>query len=139
MPDPVITGLAARREQLVTEVRRTEATLQRLLADIEHLDTAIRVFDRSYRPVSPAVSPLGTGGRITRTLLTILRKAPGPLTLRELTVTLMQTVGLDHKDRKRVKRLMEQSRTALARQLANGTVVKEMGAERSLVWRIKSR
>ena len=86
--------------------------------------------------VSPAVNPVGAGNRITRTILTILRKSPEPMTLRTIAVSLMTTVGLDTKDRKRVKRMMEQCRTALARQIANGTVAKEMGPARALVWRI---
>jgi hypothetical protein len=96
----------------------------------------MQVFDPSYKIVAPAVSSAGTGGHITRTILTILRKSAEPMTLRALTVSLMRAVGLDHKNGKRVKRMMEQVRTALARQLANGTVVKEKGAGMALVWRI---
>ena len=136
MTDLVLDGLYRRRDQLVTEVRRAEAVIQRTVADIESLDNAIRLFDPNHRAVSPAVNPIGAGNRITRTILTIMRKAPEPMTLRAIAVSLMTTVGLDTKDRKRVKRMMEQCRTALARQALNGTVVKEIGAGRALVWKI---
>src|ERR1019366_6969647 len=139
MTDPVLDDLHRRRDQLVVEVRRAEAIIQRTVSDIESLDNAIRLFDPSHRAVSPAVNPIGAGNRITRTILTILRKAPEPMTLRTLTVVLMETVGLNHRDRKRVKRMMEQVRTALARQNLNGTVGKEMGANRAMVWQIASK
>jgi hypothetical protein len=136
MTDLILDGLTKHRERLVTEVRRTEAIIQRLLADIEHLDATIQQFDPTHRAVSPAVNPVGAGNRITRTVLTILRKTPGPLTLRQVAVSLMTTVGLDTRDRKRVRRMIEQVRTALARQVLNGTVTKEMGKNRAMFWRI---
>jgi hypothetical protein len=46
-----------------------------------------------------------------------------------LTVSLMETAGLNQRDRKRV---MEQVRTALARQHLNETVIKAMVPERAL-------
>jgi hypothetical protein len=136
MQDPILEGLTKHRASLVAQVRNAEATIQSLLADIEHLDATIRQFNPAHKAPAPAVSPLGAGNHITRTLLTILRKSPEPMTLRALRVSLMETVGLNHRDRRRIKRMMEQVRTALARQLANGTVAKEMGPERALVWRI---
>ena len=136
MSESVLDGLTKHRAGLVAQVRQAEATIQSLLADIEHLDATIRQFNPAHRAPAPAVSPLGAGNHITRTLLTILRKSPEPMTLRDLAISLMETVGLNHRDKKRVKRMMEQCRTALARQAANGTVVKEMGRERALVWRI---
>ena len=138
MTETILDGLTKHRADLVARVRHAEATIQSLLADVEHLDATIRQLDPAHKACAPAVSPLGAGNHITRTLLTILRKAPEPMTLRDLTVSLMQTVGLDSRDRKRLRRMMEQSRTALARQLANGTVIKEMGQDRALVWRISN-
>jgi hypothetical protein len=138
MSDPILAGLNKRRRDLVVEVRRTETTLIRLLADIETMDAAILQFNATYRPPVAHVSSVGAGGQITRTLLTILRKSPEPLTLRALTVGLMQSLGLDHRDRKRVKRMMEQCRTALYRQRANGVIASEPGpgSARALVWRV---
>jgi hypothetical protein len=115
MTDAVLEGLSRHRAHLVAQVRNAEATIQSLLADIEHLDTTIRQFDPAHKAPAPSVSPLGAGNHITRTLLTILRKSAEPMTLRALAVSLMTTVGLDTRDRKRVKRMMEQCRTALAR------------------------
>ncbi len=137
MHNPVFDGLIKHRESLVAEVRRAGSMIQRLLGDLEHLDATIQQFNPAHKAVSPAVNPIGSGNRITRVLLTILRKSAEPMTLRAITIALMDNVGLERKDRKRVNRMREQCRTALERQRINGTVVKEAGPDRALVWRIK--
>jgi hypothetical protein len=133
----IIEGLQARRAEMVREIRGIEQRLQELLADIEHLDRAIVVFDPAHRVHAPSISSAGVGGHITRTLLGIMRKAPEPMTLRALTVTMMQCVGLDHRNPRRVVKCMEQARTALTRQIRNRTVEKLPGPDgRTLVWRV---
>jgi len=132
----ILPGLLARRAEMVREVRAVEGQLQQLLANIEHLDRAIVLFDPDHIVRAPSISATGAGGHITRVLLDILRKSPEPMTLRALTLGLMQSVGLDHKSPRRVVKAMEQCRRALTRQLANGTVAKEMGRAGALVWRI---
>jgi hypothetical protein len=136
MADAVLSALLFRRATALAEIRRTETAMKKLLADVEHIDAAILMFDESYRPTSPAVNYTGSG-QITRTLLTIMRKAKEPMGLRDLTMAMMRELGLAHEDPKRVKRTLEQVRTALARQIVHGTVAKEyQGPTRMLVWRI---
>jgi hypothetical protein len=50
MTDPVLTGLSKRRAELAAEAVATDAALRRILADIEHIDGAIRACDPAYRP-----------------------------------------------------------------------------------------
>jgi hypothetical protein len=136
MHDPILEGLKKRRAELVAEVRRCETKFQSLLTDIDHLDATIYQFDPAYKPLHPVVQSAGLTGQVTKTLLNILRKSPEPMSLRSLAIALMMSLGLDHKDQKRVSRMVEQVRRAMARQRGNGTVVAEMGMTNALVWRI---
>lgn len=134
MTDLVLEGLLHRRAQLIAEVRRTEAKFHDLFVDIDNLDGVILQFDPAYKVINPAVRGVGLTGQLTRTLLGVLRKSPEPMTLRDLTTTMMASLGLDHEDPKRVSRMMEQTRTAMHRQKKNGTVVSNQGGGRALVW-----
>src|SRR6266567_3803003 len=98
----ILPGLLARRAEMVREVRAIEGQLQQLLANIEHLDRAIVLFDPDHIVRAPSISAAGAGGHITRVLLDILRRSSEPLTLRALTLGLMQSFGLDHKSQRRV-------------------------------------
>jgi hypothetical protein len=135
MTDPVLEGLTKRRNDLVVEVRRMEVRFQDLLANIDQLDAAIIQFDPAYRPHHPAVRTVKSLP-LTRTLLTILRKSPEPMKMRDLTIAMMESLGLDHRNAYRVTRLTEQVRTALTRQKKNGVVMSEAGPNRTLIWRI---
>lgn len=135
MTDPVLAGLLKRRADLVVEVRRMEVRFQDILTNIDQLDGAIIQFDPGYRPHHPAVRTTKSIP-LTRTLLTILRKAPAPMTMRDLTIAMMENLGLDHRNRYRVTRLTEQVRTALTRQKKNGVVESEIGHARALMWRV---
>lgn len=141
MIDPVLAGLTGRRTEILTELRRLEVKFQALLVDLEHLDEVILQFDPSRKLMHPVVRNIGAGGGMTRTLLTILRKSPEPMTLRAMSIALMLHLGLDPKDPKRLARIIEQARTAMARQKRNGIVVTEPGPHtpgpgRIGVWRI---
>jgi hypothetical protein len=140
MTDPILTGLAKRRTELLAEIKKQEAALRTLLADIGHLDATIRQFDPAYQARRPQTSlaSVARGGRggVVKTLLGILRKSDGPLTLREVTVRAMLTWGMDCADRKAVLRMMVQTGTALRRQRKNGTVVSDEGVGAALVWRV---
>lgn len=141
MHDPVLNGLAKRRAELVAEVKRTEAVLRGLLADIDHLDATTRQFDPDHRPSRPGTS-IGRldRGSTTKTLLTILRTAPGPMTVRDLIRAIMAARGANLEDRKLVNRTAEQVRVAFARQRKNGTVTAEpgpkVGVPQVWLWRI---
>lgn len=141
MSDPVLASLAKRRTELVTEVKKQEGVLRGLLADIEHLDATIRQFDPEHRQRLPptSIGRLGRGA-MTKALLTILRTAPGPMTVRTLTREVMARRGSDLSDRKVMERTTAQVRTALARQRKHGVVIAEPGPEsgphQAWLWRI---
>src|ERR1700722_5072073 len=109
LASPIVISLTEKRDQLVAEVRRTESTLQRLLGEIEHMDYAIEQFDPAYRRVPPAVNYTPPGA-ITRTLLSIMRQAKEPMTLRDLTGQMMDRLGLEKVERYKFLRTMEHVR-----------------------------
>jgi hypothetical protein len=140
MANSVLSGLIARRAELVTEVKKQEAVLRGLLADIDHLDAAARHFDQAHRARRPHTS-IGRleRGSMTKALLTILRTATAPMTIRDLTAKVMVIRGMDAGDRKRANQMMEQVRTAIGRQRKHGTVTGEPGPGgpfEAWVWRI---
>jgi hypothetical protein len=115
MNTAVVAGLLDRREQLIIRVRETETLIRDLTSDIEHLDVAITMFKPDHRPVAPQVRYAGHG-QVTRMVLTILRKSPEPMTLRALTLKALESLGLPADNKRRVRKMGEQIRTALGRQ-----------------------
>jgi hypothetical protein len=138
MTDTILTGLQDRRADLVRQARQTERLFNELIAQIDQIDAVIWQFDGNYKPDRP---PVQSVGRIpmTRTVLTILRKSKEPMTLRELTLAMMESLGLDVTNSRRVTRVQEQVRTALTRQKANGVVepVVRPGGARAMGWRVR--
>jgi hypothetical protein len=139
--DHVLTALTKRRADLVTEVRQAEVTLNRILADIEHIDGAIRQFNPGYRPRRPrTILTAPERGSMVKSLLAVMRAAGGPLTVREITGRIMAGRGIDPTDRKKVTYVTARVRAALSRQRQNGTLAAEPGGEpgpqQAWLWRI---
>lgn len=135
MNSVVIAGLLERREALIAQVKEAETLLRDLIANIEHLDIAITMFKPDHRPVAPQVRYAGHG-QVTRRVLTILRKSPEPMTLRALSLKAMESLGIAADNKRKVRKMGEQLRTALGRQKENGVVTCELGKGGALMWRI---
>jgi hypothetical protein len=82
MADQVSAELVKRRAELANEAKAADATLTRLLADIEHIDGAIRVYDPAYlaKKVQFTRAPRAD---LTKGALDVLRQAAAPMSLRE--------------------------------------------------------
>ena len=137
MTDHVLAALAKRRTELMAEVRKQEGALRVLLADLGHLDSTMCQFDPAYRP-RPVRTSIGQRprGSVTKALLTVLRQADGPLTVREVTLRAMVMLGRGSLDTKEVNRMVDQCRTALAKQRSHGTVAHDVSAGTALLWRV---
>jgi hypothetical protein len=136
MNSVVIAGLLEPRESRIAQVKEAEASLRDLISNIEHLDIAIIMFKPDHRPVAPQVRYAGHG-QVTRMVLTILRKSSEPLTLRAFSLKAMESLGLATDNKRKVRKMGEQLRTALGRQKENGVVTCETtGRGAALVWRI---
>jgi hypothetical protein len=131
----VVAGPLERREALVAPVKEAEASLRDPISNVEHLDVAITMFKPDHRPVAPQVRYAGHG-QVTRMVLTILRKSSEPMTLRALSLKAMESLGLATGNKRKVRKMGEQLRTALMRQRENGVVVCEPGKGAALLWQV---
>src|SRR3712207_9188695 len=83
----VLPGLVKRRASLAGELEAAQAKVRQLHADIAALDAVIRQYDPAY-PVDAIATkrPRSATGEVTgadmgRTVLDVLRRAGGPLTI----------------------------------------------------------
>ncbi len=82
-----VSGLVAKRDELVKYRERLEADIRALVCDIDHLEAAIRIFDPEDTPEARmryAALHRAPKGQSTRFILSSLREASGPLTSRQL-------------------------------------------------------
>ena len=85
MTDLVVSGLVKRRAALAGELEASQAKVRQLHADIAAVDAVIRQYDPAY-PVDAIATKrprpdAGTTEDMGRTVLDVLRRAGGPLTL----------------------------------------------------------
>jgi hypothetical protein len=102
--DLTLSGLLRKRAEMAGQVEAQQAALGKLIADMSHIDAAIRVFrpdiDLADLPEKLAPAPFtGFRGEIQRFLLDELRKANRPLSTFDLAEHVMAKRGLDPEDR----------------------------------------
>lgn len=96
-----LSGLVAKRNELVRYRDQLEADIRALTVDIDHLEAAIRIFDPEDTPEARkryAALHRAPKGQSTRFVLRALREASGPLTSRDLADMWCQERGLTVKD-----------------------------------------
>lgn len=121
----VLSGLTRKRADIAGQIEHTQQALRKLVADLDAIDAAIRVFDpeadiaaikpRQYPPRHAAFR-----GEMMRHVMAALREAKGkPITTRDIAVQVMKARGLDPDDaemlvviRKRVGACMYKLKTA---------------------------
>lgn len=82
-----LSGIIAKRDELVRYRDQLEADIRALTVDIDHLEAAIRIFDPEDTPAARrryAALHRAPKGQSTRFVLRALREASGPLTSRAL-------------------------------------------------------
>ena len=138
MTDLVLSGLVKRRATLAGELEAAQAKARQLHADIAALDAVIRQYDPAYpvdaiatkRPRSPDRTTAYTG----RTVLDVLRRAGGPLTLAAVAERIVALRGLDAASGA-VRAAVEGSAgRALRHQRNAGAVRNPAKAGRSVLW-----
>lgn len=101
----VLHALTKKRSEIAGRIEHGQFDVRRLIAELDHIDAAIRIFDPSIdvgsiksKPVPPRHAAFK--GEVTRVVLDSLRLADRPLTSRDIALKLMAGRGLslDNRD-----------------------------------------
>jgi hypothetical protein len=129
MPDPTRRQLVQQRRYRAVSIANAERTLARLRADLATLDAAIEASGRPIRHYTPPLHRAPRGG-IAKAVLDTLRLAGRPMATAEIAEAMpggwIERIGR--------RALAERVRVALMRQAGNGTVRREKGPGRRVVW-----
>ncbi|MDO9587614.1 MAG: hypothetical protein Q7J13_06735 [Brevundimonas sp.] len=97
-------ALTRKRAELAGKIEHNQLELRRLIAELDHIDAVIRIFNPDIdigairsKPVPPRHSAFK--GEVTRVVLKTLRESRIPLTSRDLAMVLMKERGLNPDDR----------------------------------------
>jgi len=100
----VLHALTRKRAELAGRIEHGQLTLRHLIAELDHIDAAIRIFNPAIdvgairpRPVPPRHAAFK--GEVTRIVLDTLREADRPVTSRDIALRLMKERGLSPDDR----------------------------------------
>ena len=140
--DLAVHGLIRKRAEMASQVVRRRAELVELMAQLSHIDAAIRVFKPELEledlPEALAPAPFaGFRGEIRRFILDELRQANGPLSTFDLADKVMDKRQLDLNDPIAVKLIRRRTGYAMAK-LRKQRVVESRGGGRNapLEWNL---
>jgi hypothetical protein len=92
-----VSGLSAKREELIRYRASLEAEIRKVTCDIDHVEAAIRLFnpDSSLAAFKAyIVQHRAKKGTVKRFILGMIREAPGPLTTLQITNAWIEARGL---------------------------------------------
>ena len=141
MNEFVLPGLVKRRAVLAGELEASQAKVRQLHADIAAVDAVIRQLDPAYPVDAIATKRLRAVASedfadMGRTVLDVLRRAGGPLTLQAVAERVVALRGLDAASGA-VRNAMEGAAgRALRHQRTAGTVRNPAKAGRSVLWEL---
>ena len=131
-----ISGLLSKRADLLGEAESIRDRLAAIKNDIDALDRTLSVLD--YDGDLDAMMPrqkrhvVFGRGELTRQVLTVLRRADGPMTSRQIAQEIVSDSGMDARDRKYVSDLTK--RVGKACRQTDGAVRKATDAHGNVVW-----
>ena len=140
----VVSGLVAKRAELVGEVEHHRQALHRLGEELGHLDATIRLFDPNYE--LEAVQPRKRGqrtqwfrpGECQRLVLEALRDAAQPLSGHALAQTLVARKGLES-CREVLVPVNKGAMTVLRRLVSKDVVCRSQQPDGTWVWELSGR
>lgn len=100
MTDYAVEAMLRRRSEIAGKIKKAQADIAAMAADLEHLDAALRIMAPEME-IAPISAKLHTPpehwskrGEMSRTVLTVLRLATVPLTSRQIAMQLIVERGL---------------------------------------------
>lgn len=91
----VLHALVRKRAEIAGEIEHNQLRLRHLIAELDHIDAAIRIFNPSIdigavrsKPVPPRHAAFK--GEVTRIAFNLLREAKEPMTSRDIAVHMMK-------------------------------------------------
>jgi hypothetical protein len=139
----VLPGLVRKRAELAGDIERTQADIQRMIRELEALDSTIKLFDADYQV--EAIRPKtfrppkdwANRGQMSRIVLNVLRQAAEPLTTRDIAFQLMKKRAMDTDDLHMLRLMTKRCGVALRGQRDKGVVRSEQGPGQYMMWGIK--
>ena len=126
MAEPhVVAALKDKRAELSGNIADLEKRIGQHRADLLHVDAVLRLFAPDLEPAAilPKAVRQPSGwfrpGELARMVLDVLRTAPAALTVREITMQIMERRGLDPQDARTAELLRKLVSNALNRQAAD--------------------
>jgi len=100
----VLHALTRKRAEIAGRIEHNQLTLRHLIAELDHIDATIRIFNPSIdigaipsRPAPPRHAAFK--GEVSRIVFKTLRTADGPVTSRDIALRLMEERGLNPSDK----------------------------------------
>jgi len=142
MAEPhVIAALRDKRAELSGGIADLEKRIGQQRADLLHVDAVLRLFAPDLEPAAilPKAVRQPSGwfrpGELARMVLDVLRTAPAPLSIREITAQVMERRGLDPQDGRMAELLRKLVRNAVNRQAAD--LVERVEDGTLVRWRVR--
>jgi len=139
----MVNGLVRKRGELAGEIRATQESLTKLIADLEAVDSALAVVapDMEVESIRPKMfrppSDWANRGQMSRMVLHILRTAREPLTTKEIAAQMLLERALDTNDAKLLTLMVRRVGSALRHQRDKGNAVSADGVGNYLLWEIE--
>ncbi|MGE0184132.1 MAG: hypothetical protein AB7F91_17850 [Parvularculaceae bacterium] len=137
--EPIVSALIKERRNVLARLRDHEAIVCDLKTTLSHMDATLFHLgyypDGAEAPKKPMAAGLFYNGELPRIMLTLMRKNPDGLALREIVEMVCQQKGWETDDTRFNRELRLKISRTLDRQRLKG-VVERVGDEPVGVWRI---
>lgn len=140
MSDDVVGALLERRAQIAGEIELAQLRLRSLIADLDSLDAAVRVFapDLATETLKERRAPpqhQALRGAVKATILAVMREAEGPVTTLQIAVRLAADRRLSATDDRVRKLFIQRVGAALFHMARRGEVERGEKRGRFVSWR----
>ncbi|CAH2405799.1 hypothetical protein [Mesorhizobium escarrei] len=140
----VLHAFIRKRAEVAGKIEHNQLALRRLIAELDHIDATIRIFEPSIdvgkipsKPVPPRHAAFK--GEVTRIVLSMLREADGPLTSRNIAEELMRQRGLSSDDNDLSVTMVKRVCACLRTHRIKGTIRSVPVAGSLQGWQLSSR